>query len=67
MNLGDVHIYKQHYNAVEEQISRMPYSFPKLFLEKDINTIFDLEKLQFEDFRLENYQSYPSIKAEMVA
>jgi thymidylate synthase len=67
MNLGDVHIYKQHYNAVEEQISRMPYPFPKLFLDKDINTISDLEKLQFENFRLENYQSYPSIKAEMVA
>lgn len=67
MNLGDVHIYKQHYDSALGQIERRPYPFPKLTIKKDLQSLADIEALQFEDFSLQNYQSHPAIKAEMVA
>lgn len=62
---GDVHIYNNHIQQVKEQISREPFDFPKLNIKKDISSIKDMEDLSFEDFEVLNYQSHPSIKAEM--
>ena len=67
MGLGDVHIYKEHYEAVAIQISRIPYSFPKIEVKKSLRTLEDLEKLQAEDIELKNYSSHSAIKADMVA
>jgi len=67
MSLGDVHIYKNHYNLALEQSQRQPYAFPTIKITKDITEITDVEKLTFEDFFLEGYNSHPAIKAEMVA
>lgn len=67
MRLGDVHIYKQHYDNVQEQITRMPYKFPKLLLKKEVKEITDLEALTSSDIEIENYKSHPAIKAEMIA
>jgi thymidylate synthase len=57
---GDVHIYSNHMEQVNLQLSRDPYPLPTMKLNPAINSIFDF---QYEDFTLENYQSHPGIKA----
>lgn len=57
---GDVHIYNNHLEQVQLQLSRQPYPSPVMKLNTEIKNIFDFE---FEDFKLENYQSHPAIKA----
>jgi thymidylate synthase len=67
MSLGDVHLYKDHYERAQWQSSRQPYPFPQVKILKEINSVKDLEMLTSEDFRLDNYKSHKAIKAEMVA
>lgn len=62
---GDTHIYKNHIPQVLEQSSREPYSFPTMNIDVDINSVEDMEDLQFSDFEFEGYQSHPAIKAKM--
>jgi thymidylate synthase len=62
---GDTHIYLNHIDQCNEQISRIPYPFPKLNIKKDIKTVEDIENLQLEDLELIDYQSHAAIKAEM--
>lgn len=57
---GDVHIYNNHIEQVNLQLSRTPYPLPTMKLNPAIKNIFDFT---FEDFTLENYQSHPAIKA----
>ena len=61
LTFGDVHIYKNHIDAVEEQLTRKPYDFPTL----DISNVTDLYSVTVDDCKLVNYESHPSIKAEM--
>ena len=67
MSLGDVHLYKIHYDLALEQSERIPYSFPSIKINKEIKNITDLETLKFEDFILENYNSHCAIKTQMIA
>jgi len=60
--LGDAHIYKNHFKQVKEQLSREPYTLPKLWLNPEIK---DIDKFTMDDIRLENYQCHPGIKAPM--
>lgn len=62
---GDTHIYSNHADQVKEQISREPYNFPTMQINKNISSIQDIEKLSFEDFVIDNYQHHPAIKAPM--
>ncbi|MBG9376494.1 thymidylate synthase [Panacibacter sp. DH6] len=57
---GDVHIYSNHMEQVQLQLSRTPYELPTMKLNPAVKNIFDFN---FEDFTLENYQSHPAIKA----
>lgn len=57
---GDCHIYLNHREQVEEQLSRTPQSLPQLVIHRRPETIFDY---QFEDFSVVNYHSHPPIKA----
>jgi len=57
---GDCHIYSNHIEQVELQLSRQPFSFPSLHIQKRANSLFSYE---FEDFLIENYQHHPAIKA----
>jgi thymidylate synthase len=57
---GDVHIYSNHIDQVNLQLSRTPYPLPTMKLNTAVTNIFDF---QYEDFTLENYQHHPAIKA----
>lgn len=58
--LGDVHIYSNHTDQVNEQLERTPRTLPKMKINPDVNSIFEF---QYEDFSLEGYDPYPTIKA----
>ena len=58
--LADTHIYLNHLEQVDEQLSRQPLPLPQLWLNPEITNINDFT---FDDIRLENYQSHPAIKA----
>ena len=62
---GDTHIYLNHLQQATQQISREPYPFPIVKINKELKSIVDIENLQFSDFELQGYQSHPSIKADM--
>ena len=57
---GDVHLYSNHIEQANLQLSREPYPLPKLVIKRKPASIFEYE---FEDFEIVNYQSHPSIKA----
>jgi thymidylate synthase len=57
---GDAHIYSNHFEQVELQLSRDPRPYPTMKLNPEIKSIFDFT---FADFTLENYDPHPAIKA----
>ncbi len=57
---GDVHIYKNHIDQVNLQLSREPRPLPTMKINPKVKDIFGFE---YEDFTLENYDPYPGIKA----
>lgn len=57
---GDCHIYKNHFEQVELQLSRAPRAYPKLVISRKPSSIFDYK---FEDFVIEGYDPWPHIKA----
>ncbi|MCB0107147.1 MAG: thymidylate synthase [Caldilineaceae bacterium] len=58
--LGDAHIYLNHLEQVERQLSREPYPLPRMELNPAVRSIFDFD---YEDFTLVNYQCHKGIKA----
>ena len=58
-NLGDVHLYSNHIEQAKEQISREPFELPKLTLEHS-----SLDPVELV-YKLEDYQSHPTIKAPL--
>ncbi|MBB3839529.1 thymidylate synthase [Runella defluvii] len=57
---GDTHIYLNHLEQVELQLSREPRELPTMKLNPDVKSVFNFT---FEDFTLENYNPWPGIKA----
>ena len=57
---GDCHIYDNHREQVDLQLSRAPLPYPTLHFKRKPPSIFDYE---FEDFEVLNYQHHPAIKA----
>lgn len=57
---GDAHLYSNHFEQVEEQLSRTPYPYPQLRILRKPDSLFDYK---FEDFEFDNYQHHPHIKA----
>jgi len=60
--LGDAHLYSNHLEQAELQLSREPLDLPTLRINPDVTNIFDFK---FEDFTLDNYDPHPHIKASV--
>jgi len=58
--LGDAHLYNNHLEQTNLQLSREPRALPQVKLNPDVKDIFEFK---FEDFTLENYDPHPHIKA----
>ena len=59
-SFGDVHLYNNHFEQAELQLSRTPFHLPTMKINPAVKDIFSF---QFEDFSLENYECHPGIKA----
>lgn len=57
---GDVHLYLNHLEQAQLQLSRQPFALPKMLIKRKPASLFDY---RFEDFELVDYQSHPAIKA----
>jgi thymidylate synthase len=57
---GDAHLYMNHLEQAELQLSRTPRALPKMEIVRDVTSIFDF---RFDDFRLTGYEPHPHIKA----
>ena len=57
---GDAHLYLNHFDQVNEQLSRDSYPLPNLIINDEVATLFDF---LYEDFELRNYQHHPAIPA----
>ena len=57
---GDCHLYSNHLEQVDLQLSRTPYALPTLNILRKPNSLFEYE---FEDFEISGYESHPHIKA----
>jgi thymidylate synthase len=58
--LGDAHIYLNHLEQIDEQLSRTPYALPRLVMKRDVKAI---DEFRYEDFEIVNYQTHPHISA----
>ncbi|NBO48597.1 MAG: thymidylate synthase [Chitinophagia bacterium] len=59
-SFGDVHLYKNHFDQANLQLTRTPFPLPTMKINPAVKDIFGFT---FEDFELMNYQSHPAIKA----
>ena len=59
---GDVHIYNDHREQVELQLTRTPRRLPRMKINPDVKDIFSF---RYEDFTLEDYDPYPTIKGKV--
>ncbi len=59
-SFGDVHLYNNHFEQAQLQLSRTPFHLPTMKINPEVKDIFSFK---FEDFTLENYECHPGIKA----
>jgi len=59
---GDAHIYNNHFDQVNLQLSRTPFPLPQMKINPEVKSIFDFK---YDDFELVNYQCHPHIKGEV--
>ncbi len=59
---GDAHIYLNHLDQVNLQLSREPRPYPKMKINPEVQSVFDYK---YEDFELIDYFPHPAIKAEV--
>jgi thymidylate synthase len=74
--LGDTHIYEEHLEAVNEQLSRVPVEFPQLIIKdptgeqgvlRRLAPILNIDSLNEDMFEMRDYKSYDKISAPMIA
>jgi len=57
---GDLHLYSNHFEQAQLQLSREPRAWPRMWINPEVKDLFSF---RYEDFRLEEYDPHPSIKA----
>ncbi|KAH9841915.1 thymidylate synthase/dCMP hydroxymethylase domain-containing protein [Rhodofomes roseus] len=62
IQLGDAHVYRDHVDALEEQLKRSPRAFPKLRFKREVQ---DIDDFQAEDVLVEGYEPHPPIAMKM--
>ncbi len=60
--IGDAHLYVNHLEQIEIQLTRSPFPLPTLKLNPAVRSIFDF---QFEDIEIVNYQAHPTLKGKV--
>ena len=60
--LGDAHIYTNHFEQVQLQLTREPRPLPRMIINPDVKNIFDFK---YEDFTLEDYDPHPHIAGKV--
>ncbi|UXZ56110.1 thymidylate synthase [Halomonas sp. 7T] len=60
--LGDAHLYSNHLEQAQEQLTRTPFAAPKLALNNQATSLFDFT---FDDIQISEYESHPHIKAQV--
>lgn len=63
ISVGNAHLYNNHVDPAKEQLKRKPFPFPKLKIVGNVKSIDDFTE---ENFVLEDYQSHPRIKTDLV-
>jgi thymidylate synthase len=61
-SFGDIHLYSNHVEQAQLQLTRTPREIPKMKLNEDVKNIFNF---RFEDFELLDYNPHPHIKAQV--
>jgi thymidylate synthase len=71
-NLGDVHLYSNHIEQAKEQLNREPFELPKLIINNEfwnpddsMLSVEQVKHMELDDFIIKNYQSHPTIKAQL--
>jgi thymidylate synthase len=59
---GDVHLYLNHLDQADEQLSRLPRALPRMEMNPEVRSLFDFA---FQDFKLVGYDPHPAIRAEV--
>jgi thymidylate synthase len=60
ISLGDTHVYQNHFEQAQRQLSRTPRPLPTMHLNPAVKSLFDF---RYEDFRLDGYDPHPRIPA----
>jgi len=60
--IGDAHLYSNHLEQAELQMSRKPFPLPKMTITRDVK---DIDNFKFEDFELTDYEAHPHIKGKV--
>lgn len=60
VSLGDVHLYKNHFDQADEQLARSPRPLPEMRLDPGVRSLFDF---RYEHFELVGYDPHPAIRA----
>ena len=60
--LGDAHLYSNHIEQTELQLSRDPHTLPEMHLNPHVKNIFDFK---YDDFELVGYEAHPHIKGKV--
>ena len=59
---GDLHLYNNHIEQAQLQLTRRPFPLPEMKINPDVRSIFEFH---FDDFELVDYQAHPHIKAKV--
>ena len=59
---GDVHLYLNHVDQADEQLTRSPHAVPRLEINPEVTSLFDFA---YEDFKIVGYDPHPAIRAEI--